>query len=804
MVPSEAFRRLHTEAITDLAKIDSLLFKWKNAGLTLRRWTNGSIAVEVATISSLEAELAVLDCVDFRPIGEVLSLSTEFEGTPYFFSVQVRRNEELVGQSRRLTISKPGVIYRTERRDRVRKGPSSGSHWVKLVRNDGQRIRAQVVDRSGDGMGIILPIKEEVTHGETMLLEGTSSDASKWAFVRNSRAHESNAGWRHVGLAVRPTRPGSHIRAETATTVLEDLGGLAPCHPDWTLSSLPSVVEFRDQRGESIVGLLDHSSTHQGSPAILIPAAWGKTKETLAGLAATILATFAAANLPISVLRFDGIRKRGESHNDPECHENSLGNLNYTFTQGATDLLAAARFLQLERHSGPIVIVSFSVASIEARRALVLDRDERFKGWVSVVGATDPQSLIRVITGGVDYLGGAEQGIRFGRQNVQGMLLDIDRTSLEAISSKIAFLEDTRRDFANIRCPVTWIAGSNDAWTDPSRIDEVLSFGPSENRRLIRSDTGHQIRSSRKAIEIFGIVASECARMLGDGSLVRPVAPDQRSLRRRLASERRRLKERPKTPNLRTFWRDYLVGRDSDLGMELVSETSAYQTLMRKQIALLGLAEGQSILDLGSGISTFERALQRTSLDLRGIRIIAVDYILEGVLRGRKALSAKSELNIAHIVADIDPNSATDSIPLARNSADRVIGSLVINYLRKPSQFIAEIHSLLRPNGRMVVSALRRDADTSKICVDGVLELRTGRGLSSFGYSDARKIDQSLGGFINEAARLLDLEEQGVFRFWDRHELESLVRASGFVDVETVSEFGNPPQAWVLTATKPA
>ena len=65
-------------------------------------------------------------------------------------------------------------------------------------------------------------------------------------------------------------------------------------------------------------------------------------------------------------------------------------------------------------------------------------------------------------------------------------------------------------------------------------------------------------------------------------------------------------------------------------------------------------------------------------------------------------------------------------------------------------------------------------------------------------------IDQALGGFINDAARLLDLEEQGIFRFWDREELDACVRAAGFTKVRTRGAFGDPVQAWLLSAVRPA
>ena len=58
--------------------------------------------------------------------------------------------------------------------------------------------------------------------------------------------------------------------------------------------------------------------------------------------------------------------------------------------------------------------------------------------------------------------------------------------------------------------------------------------------------------------------------------------------------------------------------------------------------------------------------------------------------------------------------------------------------------------------------------------------------------------------FLNDAAKILDLEEIGAFRFWDPPELIELVSKAGFTDVETFSALGLPPQAVVVAATKPA
>jgi SAM-dependent methyltransferase len=803
VISNKTFDLLHPESISAASAIELLLRRWMECSLSLRRGTNRSIEIETAKIADVGFDDVKLDCINFDSIGDFLFLSTEDEGVPYFCNAEVRRREGKIGTVQRIVIAKPTVIYRAERRDRTRRDLDGRGDWVRLVKKSGTLTRARVVESSGDGIGVVLPPDQDLFPGEELRLEGRPGIEPACAVVRNRRLATEKPNWKRIGLSLRPLARGSRVPVESTAAVLDELGGVIEGKDRSIFSDEPRLVEFCDGESERIVGILDEYGTADGAPGILIPSAWGKTKETLAGLSATLLATFASIDCPVSVLRIDGIRKRGESHSDPECDHPRLGNLHYTFSQGASDLLAAARYLQNVRGVGPIVIVSFSVASVEARRAVALDSEGRISGWISVVGATDPQSLIRVISGGVDYLGGAERGILFGHQEIQGLLLDIDRTAKAALENKIAFLEDARRDFAGIQCPVTWISGSHDAWTDLRRVEDAISFGSTSQRRLLTSETGHQLKSSREAAEIFGLVASECARLTGCSERVQPVLAEPRSLRRRQAAERRRLRPSRELPDLRSFWRDYLVGRGQSLGMELVTGTTSYRTLMNDQIFHLDIQSGQTVVDLGSGVSTFTRALSELAAPLPRIRVIELDYIVEALRRGRRAIPDDSPLAVNSLVADLNLSS-NSAIPLLDCCADRVIASLVINYVSNPARFLRQAWSILRPEGKMVLSVLRSDADTSRICVDGVMELRTGKSVESFGPSREREVDLALGGFINDAGRLLDLEEQGVFRFWDRLELEQCVRAAGFTEVEILSSFGDPSQAWLLSGNRPA
>jgi SAM-dependent methyltransferase len=153
---------------------------------------------------------------------------------------------------------------------------------------------------------------------------------------------------------------------------------------------------------------------------------------------------------------------------------------------------------------------------------------------------------------------------------------------------------------------------------------------------------------------------------------------------------------------------------------------------------------------------------------------------------------------VAWLAADLDARG----LPLRAGSADAALASLVLNYLRDPLALLRGARELLRPGGRIVVSSLRRDADTSRLCVASVAELRSGGARAAFGGDGERALGRALAGFIADAGRLLDLEERGVFHFWDAGELVALLEAAGFADVRVEPAFGDPPQALVARGVR--
>lgn len=812
--------RSHSSAIDEPDSIRDILSRLTADHVALEGGINREVLREQAVIETVTENGLVLRASGFDPEalrpGTRLLLNARVPEGPYFFFVDVRST----AKSGAIHVSRPTAMYRAERRDRERMQPGTADGPRRVVASLGslENAVADVADFSAEGLGIrTRAFGTTVSLGQTghvRFLDGKLAGQIQYARLCSVASVRDAPGWTRIGLQISAAPFGEQIQIERrrnalgagffgslrtqATLVSAGVRSAIPLARWKSISREPiELVEFDGGGGEPVRGIVDRWGDSHSPVAVVIPPAWGKTKETLLPLAATVVESFRQAGEPVVVLRFDGIRKRGESHNDPECLASGSEQHHFTFSQGVRDIQAAVRYLREGRGLIPkcTVLVTFSAASIEGRRAAALER-ERINGWISVVGAADLQSAMREVSGGVDYVAGAQSGVRFGLQQIQGVEVDMDLAAADALREHLAFMEDARLDMSQIAAPVTWIHGQFDAWMSLDRCRALLSVqgGP---RRLVVVPTGHQLRSSRQALAVFQLIASE----IGTIALrrqIEPRLPDMNLVQARGRRERARLKRRP--IELQHFWKEYLLGRGECVGIELMTATSPYRKFLSQQIAMLELVDGSRVVDLGSGTGSFCRALGVAGGGLSGLRITEVDFVRDALLRSRSACSTVESVGfeVHRLVADLA--SAASAIPLRDSSYDAVLASLLISYLGDPAILIGEARRVLRPGGKIVVSTMRPDADTSLIFAESSQELRAGQGED--GVISGAPLENSLRSFLNDAARLLDLEEQGVFRFWDRKELRRLLEDSGFQEVRVRSAFGSPPQALIASGIK--
>ncbi len=754
-----------------------------------------------------------------------LFLSCELDGRPYFFAATpVGRDSSGLVQA-----LLPHAIYQAERRDLERisgpREPSEGAR-VEIRASNGTIVPGIVADSSYHGLGVLLPAALQKAATEDVTLRFLSGDR-KGDQAHGSVRHQSRAterqGWVKVGLAVSDVLVGEPVEFEQRERILA-LGavsrithraslirGFVKAASARAVRRLgvgdpsvrePQIETYSSAPGEEMRAIVDSWGDPRGAIAVVIPPAWGRTKETLWPLAATIIETFRRAKEPITVIRFDGTYRRGESFIPSDQRHPGAEYLRFTFSRAVRDIHATLEFLQDSPTLRPsrVVLVTFSLAAVEGRRAVAIDPSGLLAGWISVVGMVDLQSALRTISGGIDFAYGLSRGVRFGHHELVGVVSDMDHTGLDALEHRLVFLEDARRDMARIHAPITWIHGRHDAWMDLERVRHLMSCGDTKNRRVIEVPTGHQLRTSSEAFAVFGLVAAEVGRM-ASGRQLTPRIPDMAVVDARRRAERSRV---PRTHvELREFWSRYLLGRDARLGFQLLTATSAYRRFMHEQISELRVQSGSRVLDLGSGTGDFavQLATEHDSMDLD---IDAVDFVPEALDRAAArmaALRTGHRIRLNPILLDVDLE-ANAPLPFKLASYDAVLASLLISYISKPFVLLERIRAALKSRGRLVISTLRRDADISRIHMEGLAELHAGRAEEAFGKDAAGAIDDMARNFLNDASRVLELEEQGTFRFWDSDELAALVRSADFRVERSFHALGEPPQATVLVALR--
>ncbi len=797
---------LNRAEVADPVEVLAVLRRARKLGVRFRCGFTRSAQEEVGVLEYVDAARVRIrvDAFERRSRRQVF-FRFHMDGQDLFFAA----GESLRVAGHVLEFPLPLSLWTAERRDLTRGGDSVACPFGRevLISGLGEESRhARVLDWSPQGLGVEVPNAKGARVGRDLELgfvEGPRAGAGAHAKVRHSTV--SNGGWLRLGLSVSDVRDGASISVEPCALPRSQpaqLAGIARlASRRLSRGRLPTsargvpIYDFYDRKGHRLRAIVESSGNPRGATAIVIPPAWGKTKETLQPLAATILATFEHAGLPVSVLRFDGVNRRGESHKDEGCWERGREHLRFKFSQAVDDIRAALDFLENSEEfaTTDVTLVSFSAASVEARRA-VSEEPARVRNWVSVVGMPDLQSTLRATSGGLDYAYGVARGIQFGLQEVLGVLVDIDHMSPDALEHSLIFLEDARRDMASIRVPVTWFHGRHDGWMDLERVRELMSCGPQTDRRLLEIPAGHQLRSSREALRVFRLVAAEVVR-LATGKRVPGRTPDLVRLEESREAERARLPSPKLAPS--EFWRNYLLGRDGRVGIDIVAATDAYSDFVKSQVSLLELSKGDRVVDLGAGTGTALAHICDASEDGIAHEVDLVpDAIKRALGRNQPQLA-----RLRGVAADFD-GSDDGALPYRDAVFDAALSSLVICYLDDPIAFLRDARRVLKPGGRMVVSSLRPDADLSKIFTDALREIPPRRARELFGEDAAQDLFDLGRSFLSDGARLFELEELGRFRFLDAEELAEGLRVAGFRDVRTQLSFGDPAQAVVATGRR--
>ena len=402
----------------------------------------------------------------------------------------------------------------------------------------------------------------------------------------------------------------------------------------------PRVLHMETARGEEIVGLLNTSLPldRDPVPVIIIPPAFGKTKETLFALAQTIVENFYTRGKPVAVIRYDGVRRKGESHKDPDASEPPYEMIHASITQGAEDIKAVLDWLQLNPvlQASSVILVTFSLSALEAR---VLLRDETYRRrvgyWISCMGTMEFRELMNRVNCGLDLLEQYQIGIDLGVIPILGNLISMVPYAADVVRNRVATLDQARQDMAALDLPITWIYGEHDHWVKAEFVRDIMSVESESLREVISVPLGHNARTSEEALQLFGTITSLGFRFLYRDS-IHPVPPGRKDMETMRRAEKDRIPSRT-IQDRRSYWQRYLVGDDRLIGFDVMALSDDYGQLMDDQMRALDLRPDDRLLDLGGGTGNFlQHLLEAGGRPPAGV--VIADLIPAAMLKARRKL----------------------------------------------------------------------------------------------------------------------------------------------------------------------
>lgn len=528
---------------------------------------------------------------------------------------------------------------------------------------------------------------------------------------------------------------------------------------------------------------------------VVIPPAWAKTKESTSLLAQTLAASFDANQRALAVLRLDYSNALGESYKDPEFRQAGKETLGLTFSACVEDIRAAIDYAHRRALPTPrsTVLIGMSFSGPLCLRAAV--EDTRVTALVELMGASDIQDLVRMASGGIDYVAKYRAGIRSHVQNVLGLLADTDRWTADGVRNHLVFLQDAQADAARLTVPVLWVHGRFDAFVNVGRIRSILECAPTLDRRLVTVPCGHIPTKSAEAVISFVPIVRHLLAQVEVPDAVIGVPTEEQA--ERVAKGEWARAPRTHLASPRDYWRGYMLGEQGgSLGFDALAATREYRDMMTKQVELLAAAAGDVVHDIGGGMGHSIPFLAR--LPARPGGVVTYDLVPQVLAQAARRAEAQ-----AMPVETVEWDAALEPVPARLGSARTVLMSLFLSCLPDPQAFLRRLHERLPTGAWVVASSIRPDADLSGIYTTLIDEIGQGLVPPPEGVSS----EEFLGGvreYMSSAAWLLRLADEGTFRFFEEAGLRQLFRGAGFSVEHVTTAFGTPPRAVILAARKNA
>ncbi|MFH1542021.1 MAG: methyltransferase domain-containing protein [bacterium] len=551
----------------------------------------------------------------------------------------------------------------------------------------------------------------------------------------------------------------------------------------------PNLVRFMNQDGEEIVGIVDLPDGVKnpiGVPWVVIPPAFGKTKET------TFLIALELKKNGYGVLRYDDTNSNGESTGEIE---------KTALTKSTNNILAAVDYLAARFGASSVRLVPFSLSTKAAFKAATLDR-ERIVFVEPVSGPASLQSLLSEVYG-EDLVAGHREGRRRGIINILDRMVDLNHFLGEAFAGGFATFEDTLRDMEQLAdLPVVWFGGQDDKWIYPDEIRQALETNPGTARRefIQVPDLGHQIKEAGTARKLFADVVRHMKafdlKVAPDQiSLEALIRPSQFEIEAKALIERGRISRRPSRKEIVKGWSKYLTGYD------VLGQIPAYVDYMDLLCEIVYGPDpslykpGEKVLDVACGTGNFEySALMKMAFEeqVRGLgagELVGVDLVTGALFKAEEKIKEPQRKRDDLPATSFEQvNLETGAIPFSHGYFDKAVASLILSYLTDPGKVVEKICNKVKSGGTVVLTSLKPDADIT-IIFDHFKQTLREQCKTEEEFQEklapARDLLYSAMGWIEHGV------EEGRYKYFSEKELRAFLEDNGCTDIRIYHSFAN-------------
>ncbi|MBS0170120.1 MAG: methyltransferase domain-containing protein [Nitrospira sp.] len=481
--------------------------------------------------------------------------------------------------------------------------------------------------------------------------------------------------------------------------------------------------------------LLSHDYPRQPvtrqAPLVLLCPGYGTTQQHYVAIA------YALAGAGLHVVRYDHSRHIGGSAGDPS---------HTTFTSLEDDLDTILTYAHREWPEAPLTLLAPDlIGRIALRRH---DWQRQLHRLILFNPTLDLQTCLLTLHQR-DLVQEHMEGSRLGLGNLLGLPLDIDHFLADAISAQYTNIAVLHEELTHCATDVVILT------TEDATLDGALPAPTPSALNATMDRLGSRARKVCLAPPITptnGLTPSllaACAQQLLQ--LCQPGLPSQEaatvpssllshltSTRTRLESDRMRVTYALGTAGRERLWTTY-----SDL-TRIFDELPAHWHAIDQMYQLLQPLDGSvRLLDVGCGQHSFARLLLlNLSYRLRAqswkpaarLHYVGVDFTPSALHQAREATG----IALQHVdqlfsgrLPDATPltrqwvlSRSAEVLPFADHSFDRIAATLSLSFAHSPLHTLRELFRVLKPGGRLVISAFTPAADMSRLYRPAVAELR--------------------------------------------------------------------------------